>query len=392
LDKFDRHKKKRDPEVDHISYEKWDGPKLPERILVIRLHAAGDLASTFPAVNGLKKLLPDCMIDLLTSRKLKELAGAAGIFQNIYTIDLPQYSLNDGVLKKLKQKAVVKTGTSKAVPLLKKNNYDIVIDLQHNSISKSIRKKTGAEYYSEFDRYSAKPHALRVLETIHRAGFGSVEYNFIKKNTDSLSEKAEGLLKKYGWDGTKKLIVLNPAGLWETRNWPLENYIELAGLLKQKDKDTVFITIGDDFINRKAAFFIKSLGEDFINLAGKTSLAEAFCILGYCYGIVTEDSGLFHMAWARGVPAVLLLGSTRNDWTNPAAGKVVCLNSEDLECGNCMSDICKYGDVRCLARYTPEVVVKVLSKVLAAGNSLNTSYGAVPTAGEGAGLIEGIKD
>jgi heptosyltransferase II len=358
LDKSGLYSKKKDPEADKISFKKWDKPKLPERILVIRLHAAGDLASTFPAVNGLKKLLPGCRIDLLTSQKLKELAGVTGIFENIYTIDLPQYSLNDGFLKKLKQKAQVKAGSVKTVPLFKKNNYDIVIDLQHNSISKSIRKKTGAVYYSEFDRYAPKAHPLRALETIHKAGFETAAFEFIKHCDEESKEKSIELLKANRWDTKKKLIVLNPAGLWKTRNWPLQNYIELAGLLKQKDKDTVFITIGDEFINRKAAFFEKSLGEDFINLAGKTTLAEAFCVLGNCSGIVSEDSGLFHMAWARGIPAVLLLGSTRSDWTNPAAGKVVCLNSDDLECGNCMSDICRYGDVRCLARYTPEVIEK----------------------------------
>lgn len=363
MNKFGLFSKKRDPEADNISFKKWDKPKLPERVLVIRLHAAGDLASTFPAVNGLKKHLPGCRIDLLTSQKLKELAEAAGIFENIYSIDLPQYSLNDGVLKKLKQKTVVKAGSAKTVPLLKKNNYDIVIDLQHNSISKSIRKKTGAEYYSEFDRYAPKPHSLRALETIHRAGFEKASFEFIKHCDNKVKEKAVELLKANGWDLKKKLIVLNPAGLWKTRNWPPENYIKLAELLKQKDKDTVFITIGEDFIHGKAAFFEKSLGEDFINLAGKTTLAEAFCVLGYCSGIVSEDSGLFHISWAMGKPGVLLLGATRADWTCHPGNHTVCLNSGDLECGNCMSDICKYGDVRCLVRYTPEVVFNSLNRV-----------------------------
>jgi ADP-heptose:LPS heptosyltransferase len=71
---------------------------------------------------------------------------------------------------------------------------------------------------------------------------------------------------------------------------------------------------------------------------------------------VTEDSGLMHMAWVSGTPTLALFGSSRADWSRPL-GNSRCLNSGDLECGACMEAECRFGDVRCLARYTPERIV-----------------------------------
>ncbi len=63
-----------------------------------------------------------------------------------------------------------------------------------------------------------------------------------------------------------------------------------------------------------------------------------------------------HMAWVCGIPTLALFGSTRSDWSAPQGEHSLCLNSSDLECGNCLLEVCKYGDVHCLSRYTPEFV------------------------------------
>jgi ADP-heptose:LPS heptosyltransferase len=101
-----------------------------------------------------------------------------------------------------------------------------------------------------------------------------------------------------------------------------------------------------------------ALGENLIDHTGKTTLQEALGVLANCSLVISEDSGLVHMAWALGVPLVLMLGSTRSDWTCHTTGKIICLNSSDLECGNCMQPQCKYGDVHCLTRYTPEFIYR----------------------------------
>jgi heptosyltransferase II len=81
--------------------------------------------------------------------------------------------------------------------------------------------------------------------------------------------------------------------------------------------------------------------------------------------VLSEDSGLMHMAWTSRVPLVALLGSTPSVWAAPQGNTSVCLDSSDLECGCCDTPECRFGDVHCLTRYSPEFVMATARRLLA---------------------------
>jgi lipopolysaccharide heptosyltransferase II len=81
--------------------------------------------------------------------------------------------------------------------------------------------------------------------------------------------------------------------------------------------------------------------------------------------VLSEDSGLMHMAWVSGTPLVALFGSTRSDWSSPLGPRSLLLDSSDLPCGNCMQATCQRGDVFCLSRRTPEEVFSRAVSLLA---------------------------
>lgn len=93
-----------------------------------------------------------------------------------------------------------------------------------------------------------------------------------------------------------------------------------------------------------------------INLVSKTSPVEAFAIIQKVKFVLSEDSGLMHMAWVSGVPTLAIFGSTRSDRATPLGRHTFLLHSSDLACGNCMLEKCRFGDNRCLTRYTAEFV------------------------------------
>jgi ADP-heptose:LPS heptosyltransferase len=101
-----------------------------------------------------------------------------------------------------------------------------------------------------------------------------------------------------------------------------------------------------------------------LSMAGKTAPAEAFALVGQASLVVSEDSGLMHMAWVQNVPTVALLGSTRSDWAEPQGSRSFCFHSSDLPCGNCMRPICLHGDNRCLTRVGPEAVLTACLDVM----------------------------
>jgi len=62
------------------------------------------------------------------------------------------------------------------------------------------------------------------------------------------------------------------------------------------------------------------------------------------------------MAWVSGIPTIAIFGSTRSDWAKPLGPHTFFFDSSDLECGNCMQPVCKYGTNHCMVRITPEMV------------------------------------
>jgi heptosyltransferase-2 len=150
--------------------------------------------------------------------------------------------------------------------------------------------------------------------------------------------------------------VINPAGAFETRNWSTHNYAAFAKLWLAVFPQTKFLMMGTSFIASKAAFMKNELQEKLINLVGLTTPAEAFAIIQHTKFMLSEDSGLMHMAWLSGIPTLAIFGSTRSDWSAPLGEHTFLLDSSDLPCGNCMLAVCKFGDVHCLTRYTPEKV------------------------------------
>jgi heptosyltransferase-2 len=86
-------------------------------------------------------------------------------------------------------------------------------------------------------------------------------------------------------------------------------------------------------------------------LAGKTSLLDAMALIAGSRGMVSNDSGLMHVAAAFGVPQAAVFGSTSPEHTpplNPRA-RVVWLKEElKLDCAPCFDRVCRFGHTRCL--------------------------------------------
>ncbi|HEX7439350.1 MAG TPA: lipopolysaccharide heptosyltransferase II [Caldimonas sp.] len=86
-------------------------------------------------------------------------------------------------------------------------------------------------------------------------------------------------------------------------------------------------------------------------LAGAISLFEAMALIAAARGVVSNDSGLMHVAAAFGVPQVAVFGSTSPEHTPPLNPKarVLWLKEElQLDCAPCFDRVCRFGHTRCL--------------------------------------------
>ena len=104
------------------------------------------------------------------------------------------------------------------------------------------------------------------------------------------------------------------------------------------------------------------------NLAGKTSLTQAFTAQAASKFVVTNDSGLMHVAAALGVPQVAIFGSSSPLHTPPLSplAQVVWLKDDAtyqpaLDCAPCFERDCPLGHTRCLNDITPTQVLARIS-------------------------------
>lgn len=104
-----------------------------------------------------------------------------------------------------------------------------------------------------------------------------------------------------------------------------------------------------------------------MNLAGKTALMDAFALISASRAVISNDSGLMHVAAAFGVPQVALFGSSSPLHTPPLSerAQVVWLKQDPgymppLDCAPCFQRECPLGHLRCLNDISPERVRSLL--------------------------------
>ncbi|MGA9407458.1 MAG: glycosyltransferase family 9 protein [Bacteroidota bacterium] len=338
--------------IESIHVVPWVDRTPPPKILAIRLQALGDTVITLPYLQSLHNLWPSTQFHFLTREEFGDLPRNMKMFDAVFTIG--------GGRDRMRQF----WNALRLVPRLRNEKYDVVVDLQRNMVSRMIRRMVRPKSLSEFDRFSLNTAGDRTRRTINNLLPRPIPEPLPRLD---LRENSRGVnaLNAAGYHTSKKLIVLNPAGSFSTRSWPLDHFLGFAtGWIDNVDADSQFLVLGTEQIREKANFLKKNLGDKLINLVGKTTPSEAFAILQKAELVVSEDSGLMHMAWVAQVPVVALFGSSRSAWSKPPGRWSVCLDSSDLDCGECLQPACRFGDVHCLSRYSTGFIVETARKLL----------------------------
>ena len=146
-------------------------------------------------------------------------------------------------------------------------------------------------------------------------------------------------------------IVLCPGAEYgPAKRWPY--FRELASKLKMQI--VLLGAAGDSEDNREIPG---------INLIGKTSLDDAIDLIAKAAAVVSNDSGLMHVAAAAGRPVVALFGSSSPEHTGPQSpgAKVLWLH---LECSPCYKPDCPLGHFRCMRELSVDQVLEAVNTAL----------------------------
>ena len=175
--------------------------------------------------------------------------------------------------------------------------------------------------------------------------------------------QVERALAAHGLRPQSHVVFAPGAEYGPAKRWPAIHFAELARVL---GRPAVLLGSG------KEAPLCKEIAQaagdgHCVNLAGRTTLLEAFALIAGADAVVSNDSGLMHVAAAFGVPQVALFGSSSPLHTPPLndRAQVVWLKQDPayappLDCSPCFERECPLGHTRCLVDITPERVVSLL--------------------------------
>jgi heptosyltransferase-2 len=182
-----------------------------------------------------------------------------------------------------------------------------------------------------------------------------------------INEEARArLLKQHGLDGDRPLLALCPgAEFGPSKRWPSTHYAATAAAMIERGwRVALFGSANDRAVAEEIIALLPApTSAAVVNLAGTTQLEEAIDLLSAATAVVSNDSGLMHIAAAVGRPLVVVYGSTSPAFTPPLAEQVETLQLP-VDCGPCFQRECPLEHHKCMQELTPSRVLDALQQLL----------------------------
>ncbi|NLY57386.1 MAG: lipopolysaccharide heptosyltransferase II [Gammaproteobacteria bacterium] len=180
------------------------------------------------------------------------------------------------------------------------------------------------------------------------------------------STTRDAALARFELELDRPVLAMCPgAEFGEAKRWPAEHY---AAVADQKIRHGWQVWLFGSKNDHPGGEQIRDrlrpgLREESVNLAGETSLAEAIDLLSCATAVVSNDSGLMHVAAALNRPLVAVYGSTSPGFTPPLAEQVEIVRL-GLDCSPCFDRTCRFGHYNCLRDLEPQRVIDALDRLV----------------------------
>jgi lipopolysaccharide heptosyltransferase II len=340
---------------------KDDNPK----ILIIRLSSIGDILLATPFVRQTRQKFPHSQIDFVIKKEFVELLELNPNINNLITFDSKTGMAG---LKKLKNSLI-------------KNKYDYIFDLHNNFRSvflrtghvvaenfRIIKNKFRQFLYVKIKLNSYKnsiPISERYLYVGKKAGIKDDEKGLEIFWDDKLNESVVRLLSKVGISIGDSFYSVAPGAGFFTKKWPIDYYKILAQQIIKK-YNTKIIVLGSANDNREGQELKKVT--NVVDLTGKLSLLQSANIISKSAALVSNDTGLMHMATAVKTPVLAIFGSTVKEFGFfPYRSNSIVVENHNLNCRPCSHigrHSCPKDHFKCMNDISPEMVIKNFKKLL----------------------------
>ena len=335
--------------------------KNPEKILIVKPSALGDIVHTLPVLDVLKRNFPSAEIHWVVAKGLHPLLENHPLIKKLWIIDKNKWKKLESVKETFSEISTLKKG-------LKNEKFDVVIDLQGLLRTGLITKATGspcrigfkkaregaAMFYThkidiDWEGIHAVDRYLKLLEPLG-CSIGEVRFPFVPFEEDI------PLLKTL----PSEYAVIAPAAGKEANMWSAERFGQLAAKLKIP----AVIVSGKADIHI-AEEVVAASGGEAISIAGETSIPELAAVIKRAEYLISNDTGPMHIAAALNTPVYAIFGPANPVRTGPY-GNIHTVISANLPCSPCYKKKkCEKGD--CLKLLTVDMIYDVINGVRESG-------------------------
>ncbi|MFN7115633.1 MAG: glycosyltransferase family 9 protein [Saprospiraceae bacterium] len=332
-----------------------------QKILIIRFSSIGDIVLTTPVIRCLKQQL-GAEIHYLTKQSFYPVLAANPYIDRIITIQ-----------KNVKE----------MLPVLKKEKYDIIIDLHHNLRSLQVKLNLGVKSYTFnklniakwlmvnfkinrlpdmhiVDRYLATVKPLSVTND----GKG-LDY-FIMKNEELLINSPEFVKLINGqWSIINQYIAFVIGAAHATKRLPTEKIIAICNNIQLP-----IILLGGPEDAERGEIIKNACGNQVINTCGKLKLNQSASLVQQAWKVITHDTGLMHIAAAFNKDIISVWGNTIPEfgmypYYPQGENHNITLEVNNLPCRPC-SKIgyakCPQGHFKCMYQIDETVIYNIINK------------------------------
>lgn len=345
----------------------------PEKILLLRLSALGDVVLTSPLIRALRQRFPHARIDFVIKKDFAELVAHHPQLNAVHCVE-PEHGLR---------------GLAQLGRQLRGARYEVVLDLHRNFRTRFLARACNAPRLGHYQKHLVRrwffvkfkaatmqhvpPVAQRYLQAaaflnLQDDGAGTeLLWNAVHE------EEARRVLFEAGWKEERALLCLAPGAGYFTKRWPVEYFAEVARHLLNVNGDLQIAVLGGTQDRGLGAFIRAQAGARILDLTGRCSLLASAVVIKRSRLLLANDSGLMHVAEAVRTPVVALFGSTTRElgfFPYRAASHVI--EHKNLSCRPCSHlghRACPRGHFRCMKEITPPQALAALTAALAENRS-----------------------
>ena len=324
--------------------------EIPEKILVIRFSSLGDLILTSGTIRNLRNSFPQAEIILTTKAEYDAIAQLViGVSRAIL---LPTGSL---------------IAFLKYILCLKKEHFDLVIDLHNNLRSRIIRDLCGFKEVIVYDSERKRRKTYLKAGDKHPPFKHTVDlYNATIKtiSSNTLYNKPELDKTKINRNSNSPTVGIVTSTKHKAKRWPSEYFIALSNDLLLKGLQLIIICDESDDTSYEALRHSSA-----VKIHSRPTLDKLIDLIYNCDQVISGDTGPMHIAVAISIPVIAIFGPT-----HPALG-FYPLGSKDrlisifAECSPCSlhgEKPCYQPRRFCMEDLKPEMVLNEVYETLKA--------------------------